>query len=72
MKPDTLAPDLARLAEEETPVRVTRADGKTFDGVLVATEEADAYKVATGRRGRPAIVHVLDVEGVEPLSAEEG
>lgn len=54
---------LEEAARDEAVVQITKADGRTFVGVPVLVEHL-TYKIATGKRGRPAIVHVDDVEEV--------
>lgn len=48
-----------------TTYTVTRTDGHTFTGIVVPHESDPEYiRVVTGRRGRPAIIHVDDVTEV--------
>lgn len=64
MKPTT-ATALREAAAENATVTVTRTDGRTFTGTAKAhPTEPDVFTVATGRRGRPALIHADDVEDV--------
>lgn len=66
MSEKTIEQRAARVAEKGTPVTVTRNDGKVFSGVLVALDHSPMlYKIQTGRRGRPAIVHVDEIEEIK-------
>jgi hypothetical protein len=57
---------LERAAQTGATVTVTRStDGKTFTGTVKAhPTDPDYFSVQTGRRGRPAVVHLDDVEEV--------
>jgi hypothetical protein len=57
-KPELLLP---LAAQEGRALTLTRNDGKVFVGVPVPTGEPLTYAIRTGRRGRPAVVHVDDV-----------
>lgn len=60
-----LAAEIREAVEDSATVTVTRIDGRTHTGTLAEhPTDPDLYVVRTGRRGRPAIVHADDVEGV--------
>lgn len=60
---------LAQAAANGDRVRITREDGKTYEGVPVPDpHEPLTYSLRTGKRGRPARVHVDLVEAVEPAA----
>lgn len=59
---------LAQAAADAAEVVVTKTGGTAYQGTPVLVEPG-VYKIATGRRGRPAVVKAVDVARVSPLDA---
>lgn len=65
MTPADVEKVLLGAAASDAEVTIKKKDGRVFVGVPVFTDGL-VLKVATGKRGRPAVMHVDDVEEVLP------
>ncbi|MCZ9884660.1 hypothetical protein [Arthrobacter sp. B2a2-09] len=56
---------LERAADEARVVTVAKYDGRIFTGTVHRhATDPDLFTIRSGGRGRPAVVHPLDVEEV--------